>query len=313
MASAFLLGALICPSALFAGETEKAAEALAVVGGKEIPSSVLQEEMRRGPGRVTTEEEKAALLEMIIRRELIHAAALKEGYAEDPEIMAGIRRLIINKYRSEHLEPRLAGIRVTDGEIEDYYQKNQADFAVPASVRTAVIRVSVPGKASDEKKAVLLKRMEEARAAALDLGPETRSFGSVAVKYSDDQTTRYRGGDTGWLRLGESAYRWDEAVVEAIFSLKDPGQVSSIVTTPVGYYVVKLMEAKDASFHHLATVSPSARRVIGGKKRAELEKQFYDELAGNIPVSIDEDLLRSIPLPKEGAPGAIKPPPLPGQ
>jgi hypothetical protein len=47
------------------------------------------------------------------------------------------------------------------------------------------------------------------------------------------------------------------------------------------------------------------------EKRSEIEKEFYDELAGDVEVSINEELLRTIQLPRGGE--EMTPPPLPGK
>lgn len=290
------------------------ARTLASVNNQPITVAAFEAEMARRPAQTITPEQKEALLEEMVRLELIFAAALKANYDKDPEVQASYKRLVVNKYREDVLQPRLEKITVSDKELEDYYNKHKAAFVTPAAVRAAIIRISLSANASKNKKAELLKRAGEARAEALDLSPSTPSFGPVAVRYSDHQATRYRGGDTGWIAAGRGESRWPEEVTEAIFSLKDTGKVSPVITTPTGYYIVKLMETRESAARPFAAVKERIGHQVLSEKKAKVERQFYEELKGKVPVRVDRALLGEVKTPKGGAQqGAGKPPALPGQ
>ena len=86
-------------------------------------------------------------------------------------------------------------------------------------VHAALIRIAASPHAVGKDKAELLKRAETARTEALALEPGVPGFGGVAVNYSEDQDSRYRGGDIGWLQAGTIDGRWDRKVSEAVFAL----------------------------------------------------------------------------------------------
>ena len=79
---------------------------------------------------------------------------------------------------------------------------------------------------SDAKKAELRARMEEGLKKASETpveggrGAASIGFGAVAVEYSDDQVSRYRGGDIGWLDDGNFSYRWPKEVLAAGYALE---------------------------------------------------------------------------------------------
>ena len=77
--------------------------------------------------------------------------------------------MVANKFRKDHLDPQIDHIRITDEEVEQYYIEHQEDFKIPRMVHAAIIRISVPPGASEEKKAQLSQRAETARAEALAL------------------------------------------------------------------------------------------------------------------------------------------------
>jgi len=263
-------------------------------------------------GQFATPEQKEDLLEKMIRSEVLYSAAQKAGYDKDPEILARQKRMVANEFRKEHLDPQIDHITITDEEVEQYYIEHQEDFKIPGMVQAAIIRISVPPGASEEKKAQLFRRAGAARVEALALDTETRSFGSVAVTYSDDQSTRYKGGDTGWLKIGDTSYRWEQDVMETIFSLSQPGEVSPIISTPSGFYIVKCMEIKDSGPRPLAQLKEYIRYQILEQKKAQIEAEFYEKLKRKIPIKINRGLLSAIEPPEEGIKDQkISPPALP--
>jgi hypothetical protein len=276
--------------------------------------AAFQARMARLPVQNTTLQQKTALLEEMVRFELLYAAARKAGYDRDPEILESLKRIMAATYRKDVLEPRLEKITVAEEQVAKYYQDHRADFVTAKRVRAAVIRISVSDHASTAKKAELLKRAEAARAEALDLGPATPSFGPVAVRYSDHQPTRYRGGDAGWLQPDRGDRRWPEAVTTAVFSLKEKGEVSPVITTPTGYYLVKLMATQESAPRPYAAVKERIRHQLLTREKAQVEQEFYEELKGRVPVRVDRARLEALGPPKgRGGQEARQPPALPGQ
>ena len=289
-------------------------EPLAMIGAQTLTADDFLAEMARRPENFASKEQKETLLEEMVGFELAYAAALGAGYDQDPAILERLKRLMVNKFRQDNLEPRFTKSTVSETEIENYYRNHQAEFRFPAMVRAAVIQITVPQGASGEKKAQLARRAEAARVEALNLNPATRSFGSVAVKFSDHQPTRYRGGDTGWLQPDKGDHRWPAAVMAAVFSLEETGKVSPVITTPTGHYLVKLMEKKESAPRPLGALKERIRHQLLTEKKVRVEREFYEELKATVPVTVDRSVLESIsPAVSDPAMQAKQPPGLPGQ
>lgn len=284
---------------------------LAVIGSVKVTEKDFKAAMEKGgfglAGRFERPEQREALLEDMVRSEVLYAAAIKDGYDKRQAILEAYKRLIINQYRQDHLEPELSKITVTDVEIRSFYDGHPSEFLTPQMVRAAVIKISVPAKTPDEKKAELLKKAEDARTEAMTLDRNTLSFGSVAIKFSDDQVSRYRGGDTGLMKRGASDVRWPKEVMDAVFSLKEPGQVSPVIVSSGGYYLVKLMETKESVTRPLAEVKEMIQSRLFFEKKAQKEKEFYGKLSSALKVEINRELLGNIRLPDAG--GARSAPP----
>ncbi len=284
--------------------------ALAVIAGKTITLDNFKTEMgrRQGPFDSARKEE---LLDNMVRSEMLFAAAKTAGYENDPEVVAAVKKLVVGRYLRDNLEPKLAQLKVSDQEAEAYYQSHQTEFGTHAMIHAALVRIAVSPKLSTEKRGELLKRAEEARAEALALEAGVPAFGSVAVKYSEDQGSRYRGGDIGWLQVGNNDSGLDRKVLDAIFSLKTPGQISPIIAATDGYYIVKLLESKGATVKPFAAVKDGVRYQVIREKKRKLELEFIEQLKGRIAVTVNSGLLKTMPQPAEGKQSG--PPALPGR
>lgn len=133
----------------------------------------------------------------------------------------------------------------------------------------------------------------------------------MAVKYSDDQATRYRGGETGSLTTKEGNNGWDKEVIEALSALKTPGEVSPVIATPTGFYIVKLMEKKEGAIRPLNEVKDIIRYQILTDKKNRAEQEFYEKLKAKVNVSVNSELLKTMEAPDAGV--RLEPPALPGQ
>lgn len=297
LACVLLAGTIVWPGSAKAEETlNKKSAPLAVIDGKPITASAFEEELKRRPGQSNADSRKE-LLESLVRSELLFAAARRAKYENDPEVVAAIRQIMVSKYLRDNLEPRLARAQVSDQEAEAYYQAHGQEFGAPAMVHAALIRIAAPPHASEETKARLLKRAEAARTEALALEPGVPGFGGVAVNYSEDQDSRYRGGDIGWLRVGTIDGRLDRKVSEAVSALTASDPVSAVIVAEDGYYIVKRIDSKEATIKPYNQVKDGVRYHVLQEKKRKIELDFIEELKKKIPVSVNSGLLRTLPGP----------------
>jgi parvulin-like peptidyl-prolyl isomerase len=141
-----------------------------------------------------------------------------------------LREYIQKVSRDRHPPP------VTDEDIRKYFDSNRASFGQrPATV--TFMQVVIAPKASDSARATARAKAEE----ALKKLQEGGDFETLAKQYSDDPSTRERGGDLGWFRSGAMVREFDQVV----FALQ-PGQISRIVETSFGYHIIKLEKVRGA-------------------------------------------------------------------
>lgn len=176
-----------------------------------------------------------------------------------------------------------------------------------------MIQVAVPEKVSPRKKTDLAGKAERLREEALRLDPGVRHFGALDAQHSDEQRSRYKGGDLGWLTKGKRIYRVPDDLLETVFALDAPGTISPVLSSAKGFYIFKLMERQAESYTLLEKVGYQIRRRLEQKKKEALEDRIYREHSEQIGVTVKKEVLNAIePLPpKYRDPRDVKPPALP--
>jgi parvulin-like peptidyl-prolyl isomerase len=218
--------------------------------------------------------------------------------------------MIIGKLKGRDLTPRLAKAEVTPAELQAAYTAGRDRFTRPAAVRLAVLYLKTDPVMRPERIAELQRRMSEARQKALAPEPSgTPGFGALAITCSEDQATRYNGGIVGWVEQNRGHAWLGAAAVEAGFGLKNPGEVSEVITDPKGVYLVKLLDRREAAVIPQAQVEASLRQRLLVEKRREIEQAFLRESRQSVPVEAHPELLARIPLPRSSAVAENKRPP----
>jgi hypothetical protein len=285
---------------------------LAVVGGAPITVDDLEAEMRRrgGAANFASREAIASLLDELVRLEVLSARARRDGLDGTYEARVEAKHLLAGQFRRVHLEPKLASIAVADQEVEDFYARHPERFAVPGAVHPALIYFSYGESDSDERKRAVAELAVQVRAEASAQDGD-QHFGALAVRHSDDQATRYRGGDVGWLSADARDLRWNAKVVEAMRSL-GAGELSDPIETPAGIYLVRVMETVPETARPLKEVADGIRQHLRAEQARALTEEFYREAAAGVAVRIDEERLAAIEVPESAvAESERRPPPLP--
>lgn len=183
-----LCGALILVLATLGACGDKAAQkkpgqALASVNGEEVTVLQLNEEMQRA-GVAPAQQDSASkqLLQVLIDRQLLQEAAVRESLDRDPKVMQAIDRARSLIVAQAYLQKRIGNVaRPTPGEVEDYFNKHPEFFANRKQFS-----------------------MNELVIAAADLTPDVRSaadgaksleevavwFDAHKIKYGRNQVTR---------------------------------------------------------------------------------------------------------------------------
>jgi parvulin-like peptidyl-prolyl isomerase len=114
----------------------------------------------------------------------------------------------------------------------EIYELDHERFRVPEEVRLSDIAVAIKGRGDD----AALARAREARERVI----AGTDFATVAREYSDDPTTRDKGGALPFVSPKGLA----PAYAKAVFALSKVGEVSEPIKAPSAYHVVRLEERR---------------------------------------------------------------------
>jgi peptidyl-prolyl cis-trans isomerase C len=288
---------------------------LAKVGAVEIRVADFNREMELRLKANRTVLSKAELLDEMIQQELLLAKARQTGLENDPEFLRAQKVLLVSRYKERELRQQLDLPAIAATEVEARYQRTIDKYSRPAKARLAILYAKTEPKMSDEKRLGLRQKMDEARANSLQHRPDNRGFGPMAIEYSEDQASRYKGGDIGWLDQGRDSYRWPKEVLAAGFSLKANGDVSEIIEIPsspsplggegrgevshssAGFYLVARLDWREGSVTPLSEVDSSIRRQLAVEKRREVEQNFLKKTREGVPVEIRSEALARVETP----------------
>jgi len=213
-----------------------------------IPDTELEQEYRRRNDKV-----KLAVVSFVadkFRGQVTasdqEVAAHFDAHKDDFKIpeKRKIRYLLID------LDAVRAKVVVPPADVERAYNDNLAQYSTPDQVRASHILLRTEGKDDAAVKAKAEELLKQARAGA--------DFAELAKKNSEDEGSAPNGGDLDYFGHGKMVPEFDAAV----FAM-EPGQISDLVKTSLGYHIIKLTDKK-----------PGTTRTL-----AEMRQQLTDQLS----------------------------------
>jgi peptidyl-prolyl cis-trans isomerase C len=201
---------------------------LATVGGISITEKDIDELIMSLGQRGQTynnPEGRKMVLNQLIGNKLLLLDAKRNLLEAEPQFKAQLNKVKDNLLASYAAEKAVAGVKVTDKEVEEYYETNKAQFVGEETVNASHILVD-----SEEKALELL--------AKINAGEIT--FENAARENSSCPSSQ-NGGNLGDFGKGQMVPEFDSAV----FAM-EVGEVSAPVKTQFGYHLIRL-DGKNAS------------------------------------------------------------------
>ncbi len=277
---------------------------VAIVGKHEIRTAEFQAWMRRrGVGDSMVQKE--SLLEELVNHHAAVQRAVALGLDRDPQLQLAWENQLVNAVRKREVESGLSNAVPTAEQVQAAYDAQRASYSEPAMRRGAILFRELAPKATDTRRDEARKRIEEARTKALEAAADptqVRGFGALAVEYSEDPVTRYKGGDVGWIIEGRGDNRFDPAVLKALFALKQTNEVSEVIETPAGLYVVKLLEVRPGRVKPLESVRGAIAHSLQVEQRRAFESNWSAGLRTDLRVERRTNVLARITPPARPSP-----------
>lgn len=156
-------------------------------------------------------------------------------------------------------------VRVSDAELNAFYSRYPEDFIRPTQVRALHLMVAV---ADEDQRADALIKIQEIQI-KLAQGAD---FGVTALENSDCPS-RANGGDLGYF-----TYQQVIAPVAEVAFFLQPGQISQIVQSSMGYHLVKAIDRKPPSRIAFKDMRDKIERTIRRNKENRAMAGYLDGL-----------------------------------
>lgn len=315
---------VLCAAACVLGQCKKAENtttaqgALAVVAGRLVTEQDLVQEAEWR--RANHQDVPAApqLLKEFVDRLALAEKAKRSGLSDDPDTLRRIQSLLIVRLREKELETQLTKVSISEEDLAKAYEAKRGEFARKGLDRFSILFQAVDTKASDSRRAEARKRIEEGIALADanpspgGRGPAASGFGSTAAQYSEDQASRYRGGDIGWIESDAKDTRWPASLLEAGRAL-EKGKRSGIIDTPDGLYVIMKTDSRPGGERPLEEVAEGLRQQMLRERKQAIEQAFVADAlklsnAEIYPGAADRVKLPAPPMTKPNPGPELSPP-----
>jgi foldase protein PrsA len=172
--------------------------------------------------------------------------------------------------------------KVSDADVEEYYEKNQKRFAQPERRDLLIVLTKTEAKADAAKQ-------------ALDSG---QPWKQVVKQYSIDETTKAQGGKLAAVAKGQQ----DKALEDAVFAASK-GEVQGPVKTQFGWYVFEVEKITPASQQSLEQSRDTIKNLLRSQRQQKtldaFIKDFREEYKDETNCSDDYRVAECKNAPKE--------------
>ncbi|HEV2297973.1 MAG TPA: peptidyl-prolyl cis-trans isomerase [Candidatus Acidoferrales bacterium] len=162
--------------------------------------------------------------------------------------------------------------KVSDAEIQAYYQTHIDDYKVDNRVHVEHILFKTLGK-TDAEVALIKQTAQKIDEEAKHGG----NFEDLAKKNSEDDNSKAKGGDIGWIVAGQTVPAFEQAA----FGLPKSG-VSDVIQTPYGFDIIKVLDKETAHTKPVAEVRDSIVTLLAQQKVTQEQNDISDKMAAAV-------------------------------
>ena len=243
---------------------------LATVGGNAITDSdvtAFLEGLGKRGASYDNPQGRRMVLEQLIGNKLLLLDAKRNLLEADSEFRAELAKLKETLLINFAAERATRDVKLSNGEVEKYYEENQHQFENGERVNASHILVDTEEAA--------LSLIEKIKSGEIDFETAARENSSCPSKEN--------GGSLGDFERGQMVSEFDTAVFEM--------QVGEITDTPVktqfGYHIIKLNAKTEKSITPLSEIRDRLEAALLEEKRHKAYESKINQLKIMYPVDIN--------------------------
>jgi parvulin-like peptidyl-prolyl isomerase len=247
---------------------ERVQEIFRKVLEKLIEEKLIDQEAKKSGIKVTSKEVEGAI-EEVRRRHAVDEGDFEKLLAAEGMTLEAFKKEIEKQILRTKLINWAVKVEPTAGEKElrDFYQKHIDRYRVNESYRISHILFSIPKDASLEQGREIWKRSQK----VLERIKGGEDFGEMALRYSEDPSSRKDRGDMGYFKKGELLPALEREAVRLRV-----GEVSGVIRTEFGFHIIKLLDRKGDEPPPFEEVK---EKVHADYYAGEIEKAYFQFLS----------------------------------
>jgi parvulin-like peptidyl-prolyl isomerase len=172
-----------------------------------------------------------------------------------------------------------AATKISDDEARAWFGKHAAELATPERLQVRQVFLATLDREPAEAK-------QKLDAALTDLTAGRKTFEALVVELSEDDGSKPRAGDLGWLTRD----RLPADFVLPLFGLEKAKP--TLIRTKLGWHLVEVTDRKSATPADFDQMKPEIIAALESKKRAAAIERFREELraeaAGKIEIFVGD-------------------------
>ena len=176
------------------------------------------------------------------------------------------------RYALLDLSKLRATTQVGDDALRAYYNQHIDEYKVENRSHVEHILFKTIGK-TDAETAEIRQKAED----VLKQAKHGANFEDLAKKYSEDDATKPKGGDLGWIVEGQTVPEFQQAA----FSLPK-GQISDLVKTQYGFHIIKVIDRETAHTRTFDEVKDSIRQPVLDLKVSAAANDISNQMAAAV-------------------------------
>ncbi len=148
-------------------------------------------------------------------------------------------------YMNSHALEEYAKTLVTDKEIEKYYKDEaKGDIEVYNILVTSKATNNMTTEEKEKKEKEAQDTIKEIISKLDKADKKLDTFKSLVKEYSEDETSKQKDGNLGYINIDTLGSSYDE-LVDAAYKLKDGEYSKEVITTELGYHVIYRSASKE--------------------------------------------------------------------
>ena len=173
-----------------------------------------------------------------------------------------------------------ASTHVDDAALRAYYNSHIDEYKVQNRAHVEHILFKSIGKTDAEVAEIHAKAQD-----VLNKAKKGANFEDLAKKFSEDDATKPRGGDLGWIVEGQTVPEFQQAA----FNLPK-GSISDLVKTQYGFHIIKVIDRETAHTKSLEEVRDSILPILLDEKVRQEANDISNQMAAAVRQSNRQSL-----------------------